>query len=300
MHKENKGIIFGLLGVCGFGLTLPATRVVIPYIDPIFLGLGRAVLAALFAIALLLWFRQKLPTLVQIKKLAIVALGVVVIFPVLSSWAMQYVPASQGGVVLGSLPLATAVAGALIANERPSLPFWLVSIAGSSLVVLYALLQGSGSIHIADLALLGAILAAAVAYAVGGKLSSELGGWQVICWALALALPFIIVPAIYTAPESLIDIPISGYLSFVYLALVSQLLAFFVWYKGLALGGIARVSQTQLLQPFITLLAAVFFLHETIDAQTLIFILLVVCSVWLGKKMPIKEKSTEITEGNHT
>lgn len=291
MQNETKGMIFGLLGVSAFGLTLPATKMVIPFMDPLFIGLGRAVVAALCAIGLLLWFRQKIPNIRQIKQLFVVALGVVVAFPVLSSWAMQYVPAAHGGVVLGILPLATAVAGALISHERPSTAFWLVSTTGSVLVITYALMQGSGSMHIADLALLGAVIAAATAYAVGAKLSKELGGWQVICWALVLALPFIIVPALYKAPESFANIPIKGYISFFYLAIVSQLLAFFVWYKGLAIGGIARVSQTQLLQPFVTLLASVLLLNETIDAQTGLFILLVVGSVWVGKRMPIAEKS---------
>jgi drug/metabolite transporter (DMT)-like permease len=291
MKNETKGMLLGLIGVSAFGLTLPATRVVVPYLDPIFIGLGRAVLAALFAAILLVWFRQKIPNIKQIYQLLIVALGVVVGFPVFSSWAMQYVPASHGGVVLGVLPLATAVVGVLIGNERPSFSFWLVSVLGSCLVILYALIQGSGGIHMADLALLGAILSAAIGYAVGARLSKDIGGWQVICWALVLAFPFIVMPAISYAPESLSNISLMGYASFLYLALVSQLFAFFVWYKGLALGGIARVSQTQLLQPFITLFASALFLGEVIDIETMIFVFLVVSSVWVGRRMPIRQKA---------
>lgn len=289
MQNETKGMLLGLVGVSAFGLTLPATRVVVPYLDPVFIGLGRAVFAAIVAIALLIWFRQKIPNCRQIKQLAIVALGVVVGFPVLSSWAMQYVPAAHGGVVLGILPLATAVAGVMIGNEKPSIAFWCVSVIGSALVVLYALLQNSGSFHIADAALLGAILSAAIGYAVGAKLTKEIGGWQVICWALTISLPFIFIPALLNSPESLSNIPVSAYACFAYLALFSQLLGFFAWNKGLALGGVARVSQTQLLQPFITLLASVFFLGEMIDTETIVFIFLVVCSVWLGKRMPIEK-----------
>ena len=287
MQNETKGMLLGFIGVSAFGLTLPATRVVVPYLDPVFIGLGRAVVAAIVAIVFLAWFKQKIPNSRQIKQLAIVALGVVVGFPILSSWAMQYVPAAHGGVVLGILPLATAVAGVLIGNEKPSVAFWCVSVIGSALVVLYALLQNSGSFHIADAALLGAIFSAAIGYAVGAKLTKEIGGWQVICWALTLSLPFIFVPAVLHSPESFVDIPASAYLCFAYLALFSQLLGFFAWNKGLALGGVARVSQTQLLQPFITLLASVLFLGEVIDTQTIVFIFLVVCSVWLGKRMPI-------------
>ncbi len=287
MQNESKGMILGLVGVCAFGLTLPATRLVVPYLDPFFIGAGRAVIAALVAIVLLLAFKEKIPTPKQLQQIAIIALGVVVGFPFLSSWAMQYVPASHGGVVLGLLPLATAAAGALVSHEKPSLAFWVVSIVGAGLVVVYALIQGSGSLHMADLALLGAILSAALGYAMGGQLSKELGGWQVICWSLVLMLPFMIWPLIATAPESFSGFPTSAYYSFAYLALVSQLLAFFVWNKGLSLGGIARVSQTQLLQPFVTLLASVLFLGELIDTQTVVFIVLVVCFVWLSKKMPI-------------
>ena len=159
------------------------------------------------------------------------------------------------------------------------------------MVVLYALLQGSGEVQLADIALLGAIISAAIGYAVGAKLSKDIGGWQVICWALVLTLPFILIPTISYAPTSFSGISVMGYASFLYLALISQLLAFFVWYKGLALGGIARVSQTQLLQPFITLFASVLFLGEVIDFETMLFVFLVVSSVWLGKRMPIREKA---------
>lgn len=291
MNNDTKGMLLGVIGVSAFGLTLPATRIVIPYLDPIFIGLGRAVLAAFFAAIFLFWFRQPIPNRSQIYQLLVVALGVVVGFPVFSSWAMQYVPASHGGVVLGILPLVTALVGVLIGNERPSISFWVVGILGGCLVILYSLLQGSGGVQIADIALLGAILSAAIGYAVGAKLSKDIGGWQVICWALVLAFPFIIVPTINYAPKSLSNISVMGYASFLYLALVSQLFAFFVWYKGLALGGIARVSQTQLLQPFITLFASALFLGEVIDIETLIFVFLVVSSVWLGKRMPVRQKA---------
>lgn len=290
MKNETKGMLYGVIAVSAFGLTLPATRVVIPYLDPIFIGLGRAVLASLFAAIFLLWFPQTIPNRNQIVQLLIVALGVVIGFPVFSSWAMQYVPASHGGVVVGILPLATALVGVLIGNERPSVLFWVVSFIGSSLVVMYALLQGAGTIHIADIALLGAVISAAIGYAIGAKLSRELGGWQVICWALVLAFPFILIPTINYAPQSLANISVMGFASFLYLALVSQLFAFIIWYKGLALGGIARVSQTQLIQPLVTLLASALFLGEVIEIQTTIFVFLIVGSVWLGKRMPIRQK----------
>lgn len=287
MQNENKGMLLGFIAVCAFGLTLPATRVAVSYFDPIFIGLGRASLAAVVAAILLLIFKVKIPTKRQLVKLAFVAAGVVIGFPVLTSIAMQTLPASHGGVVLGVLPLATAAVGAVVAHERPSLGFWLVGLIGSCLVVTFALTDGVGGIQFADLILLAAIFAAAVGYAVGATLVQELGGWQVICWALVLVFPLNILPAINAAPDEFPAIPMQGWLSFLYLTLISQLCGFFVWYKGLDLGGIARVSQVQLLQPFITLFAAVMLLGESINMMTMVFVLLVVATVWLGKKMPI-------------
>ena len=287
MEDETKGMLLGLLGVVGFGLTLPVTKSVITYLDPIFIALGRAVFAAIFAALILLVFRQPLPNKNQLVQLMIVALGVVIGFPVLSSWAMVYVPASHGGVVLGILPLATAIIGVLIGDERPNRLFWLVSAIGAGLVVLYSLMQGSGGIHMADIALLGAVISAAIGYAVGANLSKSMGSWQVICWALVLSCPFVIIPAISYAPKSLSNIPMSGHLGFLYLALISQLFAFFAWYKGLTLGGIARVSQIQLLQPFITLSVAAMLLGEVISTQSIVFVLLVLAVVWIGKRVPI-------------
>jgi len=291
MKNETKGMVFGLIGMSAFGLTLPATKIAIPFLDPIFIGLGRAAFATLFAGIFLYYYRQAIPNKSQFYKLVIVALGVVVGFPVFSSLAMQYVPASHGGVVAGILPLLTALVGVLIGHERPSIRFWIVSFLGSSLVVIYALLRGSGQLHIADLALLAAVISAAVGYAVGAKLSNELGGWQVICWALIVAFPFIIIPTVIYAPDSFSNLPISTYTSFIYLVLVSQLLAFFAWYKGLAMGGIVRVSQTQLLQPFVTIFASVLLLNEVIDLETIVFVFLIVSTVWLGKKMPIYKRA---------
>ena len=256
MTNESKGMILGFLGVAAFGLTLPATRFIVPYFDPIFIGLGRAVIASVVAAFILIATRQSRPTRHQLMQLSVVALGVVLGFPVLTAWAMETVPASHGGVVLGVLPLATAAAAVIVSREKPSTGFWIFSLIGSIIVVTYSLLQGFGSFQFGDLLLLGAILSAGMGYALGGKLSKELGGWQVICWALVISFPFIIFPAWMQAPEeNFSNLPLIVLLSFLYLALVSQLFGFFLWNKGLALGGIARVSQTQLMQPFVTLVA---------------------------------------------
>jgi len=290
VSEETRGMLLGAVAVVLFGLTLPATRFIVPWFDPIFIGLGRAVVAAILALFLLVLTRQKLPNRSQTYRLFIIALGVVVGFPVLSAWAMQSVPASHGGVVLGILPLATAIAGVIISSEKPSVGFWLSGLVGSALVVAYALFQGVGSFQVGDYALLGAIFSAAIGYAVGGQLSKEIGGWQVICWALVFALPFIFIPAWLQAPDLSVSLPLSVWLSFLYLALVSQLIGFFLWNKGLAIGGVARVSQVQLIQPFVTIVASALLINEAIEMSTFIFSLLVVVTVAIGKRMPILTK----------
>ena len=288
MSDESKGMFLGLVGVVSFGLTLPATRFIIPYFDPVFIGLGRAVIASFVAAFLLIATKQTRPSKKQFYQLFGVASGVVVGFPILSAWAMETVPASHGGVMLGILPLATAIVGALVSNEKPSVAFWICGIVGSAVVIAYSLLQGVGEFQTGDFFLLGAIVSAGTGYALGGKLSKDIGGWQVICWALVISFPFIIVPAWLEAPQEAVgSLPLNVLLSFLYLALVSQLFGFFFWNKGLALGGVARVSQTQLLQPIVTLLASALLINETINVQTIVFATLVIVTVAIGKKMPI-------------
>ncbi len=288
MSDESKGMFLGLVGVVSFGLTLPATRFIIPYFEPVFIGLGRAVIASFVAALLLIATKQTRPSRNQFYQLLGVASGVVVGFPILSAWAMQTVPASHGGVVLGVLPLATAIVGSVVSNEKPSVAFWICGIVGSAVVIAYSLLQGVGEFQTGDFFLLGAIVSAATGYALGGKLSKEIGGWQVICWALVISFPFIIVPAWLEAPQDAFgSLPLNVILSFLYLALVSQLFGFFFWNKGLALGGVARVSQTQLLQPIVTLVASALLINETINVQTIVFATLVIVTVAIGKKMPI-------------
>ena len=291
MTSESRGLFLGTIAVVMFGLTLPVTRLISPYLDPIFIGLGRASFAAILAALFLIISGLPIPSRKQFKQLSLVALGVVIGFPVCSAWAMQSLPASHGGVVLGVLPLATAAASRLVSDERPSLSFWVVGATGSALVVGYSLLQGGGAILIGDLALFLAVLSASFGYAIGGKLSKEMAGWQVISWALVIAFPVTLIPTIYVAPDDLNQIDGTTIIGFVYLALVSQLFGFFIWYKALAIGGIARVSQTQLLQPFVTLLVSTWVLSETVSAITYLFIVAVVAIVAIGKKMPIYSKS---------
>jgi drug/metabolite transporter (DMT)-like permease len=202
---------------------------------------------------------------------------------------MQQLPAAHGGVVLGLMPLATALAGAWRLGERPSIGFWIASIAGSITVVLFAIISGAGQMHWADLILLGAGLAAAVGYAEGGRLAQSLGGWQVICWALVLTAPILVIPTAIAVYRHGLTASPSAWLGFAYVSIISQFLAFFPWYRGLALGGVARVGQVQLLQPFLTIFASALLLGETITPITLAAATIVVMTVALGKQATIQK-----------
>lgn len=285
--SETIGLAYGLLGVLIFSLTLPATRIAVADLNATVVGLGRAVIAALLAIVLLKVTRQPRPTRRHLPSLMIIAAGVIVGFPLLSAWAMQSLPAAHGAIVLGILPLATAMAGALRSGDRPSPAFWCWSSLGSAMVVLFAIGTGGGSLHRADLALLGAVAAAAIGYAEGGRLSRELGGWQVICWALVLAAPVLAVPVLLTIAQQGLHASLQSWLGFGYVSVFSMFLGFFAWYHGLAIGGVARVSQMQLLQPFFTLFAAAVLLHEPITRWTIGTAFMVVLLVALGRTAPI-------------
>jgi len=289
--NETRGLWLGITAVLIFSLTLPVTRLVVDVFDPIFIGLGRAVLAAIVAAVLLMLYRPVLPDRKQVFALCITAAGVVIGFPVLSAWAMQSVHASHGGIMLGMLPLLTALVSVFITQEKPSLGFWLAACLGSLLVIGFALIKGEGSFQFGDIALFGAILSAAIGYAMGGKLSRSMPGWAVICWALVIALPVILLPAFWAFPAHAADIHYSDWIGFLYLALFSQLFGFFLWNRGLAIGGIARVSQAQLLQPFFTLGFSSLMLNEFIDWISIIFAVLVVAVVAVGKRMPVSPGS---------
>ncbi len=291
MNNESKGMWLGFFGIAIFSLTLPATRFITPYFDPVFIGLGRASVAAVMAAIILFIFKQPKPNRQQLKGLAITALGVVIGFPVLTSWAMETVDASHAGVVIAILPLFTALFGALILGEHPSIRFWIIGFIGAAIVTSYALLQGDLSFQKGDLLLLAGSLLGALGYAVGGQLSQQLGGWQVICWVLVLSFPFIIIPTLLAQPDDLTAIPTNVWLSFAYLALMSQLFGFFLWYRGLAIGGIARVSQVQLSQPFLTIIASIILLDESFDLTTIMFAIAIILVIAISRKMPIKTKS---------
>ena len=281
-RNESLGYLLGLIAVVTFAGTLPATRLAVRALDPVFVGLGRAIGAALLGAAFLVLSKQRLPSREEGKSLVVVAAGIVVGFPLLTALAMSYVDASHGGVVLGILPLATAATGALFSEERPSARFWFFALLGTTLVVGYSLSRAGGTLQLADLALFGAILSAGIGYAEGARLCRSLGGLQVISWALVFSAPVLIVPVVMFAPAS-IDLPLESWLGFIYVTVVSQFLGFVPWYHGLALGGIAKVSQTQLLQPFLTIVVSTLLLGEIADIHTWLVAVLVVALVAIGK-----------------
>ncbi len=287
MTRQNIGYIWGMLGVLGFSLTLPATRVAVLDIDPLVVGLGRALIAAILAAILLSLTRQPLPPRSSIPQLFIVILGVVVGFPLLSAIALQTAPASHGAVVTGLLPLATAICGVWRAGERPSVKFWLSAMSGSMLVILFSLLSGSKSLYISDLFLLGAVFAAGLGYAEGAILARTLGSWQVICWALVYSAPLLAIFFIFHGFPLPHYVSNSAYLGFFYVSFVSMFLAFFAWYLGLSIGGIARVGQVQLLQPFLTILASAALLGEKLRVETIFFALCVGLCVLIGKNASV-------------
>lgn len=257
MSRETLGLLLGFVGVCVFAATLPFTHIAVEHLSPLFVTAGRAAVAGLLALATLLILRKPWPKPGLALTMALVALCLVGGFPGFTALAMKSVPASHGGVVLGILPLATSAISTLIAGERPSAAFWLAALAGAGLVIGFTLYEGGGSLGQGDLFLLAAALSSALGYVLSGKLVRRgMPGWEVISWVLVVALPVTIPLAIWSMPEEPIAIPAWSWISFGYVALMSQYLGFFAWNAGLALGGIAHVSQVQLLQTFITLLIA--------------------------------------------
>ncbi|WP_313430838.1 DMT family transporter [Siminovitchia terrae] len=289
-RKEKVGLLLGLVGVICFSLTLPATRVAVEYFGATVVGLGRTIVASILVILVLIIRKEKLPSARQFKSLVIVSLGAVLGFPLLTSWAMESLPVSHGAVELALLPLATAGFAILRAGEVPSLKFWISSIVGSLAVIIYAAYLGFGQLQYADLALLGAVIILGLSYAEGGKLAQELGSWQVIAWAIIIAAPFFIVPVFLNVTGEMLHAPLTAWVSFIYLAVVSQFLAYVAWYSGLAMGGISRVSQIQYLQPFLMITFAALFLNESITLFTILMAVIVVFSVIFGKNAAVVKK----------
>ncbi len=273
------------------------TRLALESFGPVTVSLGRSVIAACVALPILLLTKAPRPDALQWRRLAVVSVGVIVGFPLFSAIAMQYVPASHGAVLNGVLPLLTAVWAAILLGERPSRAFWGWAVLGSLLVVVFALWRGvEGGAGIADLAMLAALVLCGLGYAEGGRLSKQLGGWQTICWALVLSAPVLAVivgVSLWITPPTQI-VP-SALVGMAYVSFGSMLAGFFAWYSGLALGGVARVGQLQLLQPFMTLAAAALFFGETVIPGSWVFALAVVGCVAAGRRASVAPPAAEVT-----
>ena len=312
-QNVKTGLWLGLLGVTLFAATLPMTKLAVgtatdPQLSPWFITFGRAAVAGMLSILYLLrqYTRRldadldpkntafKWPSSAEWGLLAFTACGVVAGFPLFMSLALQYVPSTHGAVVTGLLPLTTAVIAALWFKQKPSTGFWLCAVLGTLLVLGFMVLRsadatGHVSLHTADVFLLLAMLSASLGYIGGARLTPSLGAERVICWVLVLSLPITVPMTWLNLPQNLSAIHPSSWWAFAYVAIFSMWLGFFAWYRGLALGGAVRVSQVQLVQPFLSLLFAVPLLGEKIDTMTLGFALVVIATVFVGKKMPVGE-----------
>ena len=291
LSDETSGMLLGLVGVAIFGLTLPATRLAVADLPPVFIALGRAVAASVLALAWLLARRLPFPPRTALLPLGVVSIGCIIGFPWLTSIALQTLPASHGAVLIGILPLATALFSALRGNEKPSFGFSAMALAGSLLVIAFALHQNGGSFHRADLLMFGAVLLAAVGYTEGARLARTMGGPQVISWALVLSAPLAAPVMLWLSwphMEAIAGAGWKAWLGFAYVSVFSMYIGFFFWYGGMARGGIARVGQVQLVQPFITLAGAWLILGEPLALSNIGFALAVIAVVAAGRKMQVK------------
>jgi drug/metabolite transporter (DMT)-like permease len=287
--REKLGLALGCAGVGLFAGTLPATRLAVSAIDPLFLTAARTTIAGCTGLLLLVLLRRPLPPRPLWGPLLAAGLGSVYGFPILMALAMTSVPAAHGGVVLGIIPLATTAAACLVADERPSLGFWLASLAGAAIVVVFMLRQGGGEgVVLGDLYLLGTVAAGAFAYALSGRLSLSLPGWEVISWQVAMLLPFSAIGAWALWPADLSQVPASAWAGLAYVSFVSQFLAFFVFNAAMAMAGVARVGQLMLLQPFGIVALAAPVNGEPIRLATLAYAAAVVAAVMIAQRMRVR------------
>jgi drug/metabolite transporter (DMT)-like permease len=290
MNDTRRGFALGALGVVIFAMTLPMTRLAVgdvsdPQLPPAFVTAGRAALAGVLSALYLLAVRAPAPPRRMWGTLAVSALGTVVGFPLFLALALRQVDAMHAAVVTGVLPLGTAVVAALVLRQRPSMGFWLCAVLGCGLVLGFAGWQGSGRLSTADGLLLLAVLSTAIAYVAGAQAAVVMPAQHVICWVLVGSLPFTVPAAWWLWPE--LAVRPSAWGGFAYVSVFSMWLGFFAWYRGLALGGVVRVSQVQLIQPFLALLFAVPVLGEKLEPVTVFFALAVIAVVFIGKRMPV-------------
>lgn len=291
---EAAGLLLGLLGVLAFSLTLPMTRFAVAELDPWFLAFGRMAIAGVLSAAWLVVTGAPRPARADVSLLFWSAGGIVVGFPLLSSLALRHIPANHGAIIVGLLPFATSLLATLVYRDRQPARFWICAAIGSALVIAFALRGGDGNgggalISFGNLAMLGAVFAGAIGYVAGARLTARLGGVAAIMWALVFALPLTLPVAIGLAWNDPPHASVAAWGAFAYVTLVSQVIGFFAWYNGLALGGIARVGQVQLLQAFFTIGFAALLFGEHVSPVTWLFALGVVATIALGRSSGAKK-----------
>src|SRR5512135_3216253 len=288
---EKIGLALGVAGVLLFGGTLPATRLAVAALDPLFLSAARAAIAGCAGLLLLLVLRRPMPPRALWHEFMLAGLCTIVGFPVFMGLAMAHVPAAHGGVVLGIIPLATSAAAALVAHERPSLGFWLASMAGAVIVLVFMVRQSdANTIQLGDFYLLGTVISGAFGYALSGRLSMQRPGWEVISWQVTLFLPLSLVAAFTLWPADFTDVPAPAWAGLAYVSLISQFFALFVFNAAMAMGGVARVSQLMLLQPFVIVALSVPVNGERFDVSTLLYATAVVAAVLAGQRMSVTRR----------
>jgi drug/metabolite transporter (DMT)-like permease len=296
MPKKHPllGLLLGLLAVVFFAGSLPATRVAVVVLDPFFVTAARGAAAGLLALCLLAAMRRRIPWR-DLPTLAMIALLLVIAFPAMMAVALTVLPSAHGGVILGLLPIASAVAAVFVAGERPSLFFWVMSFLGAALVVAFSLRGGAIVPAPADLLLFVAVAICGTGYALAGTLSRRMPGWEVISWATALSLPVLLPLTLVLWPESAAAAPWSAWAGLAYVAFISQYLGYWVWNSALASGGVARIAQLQLLQPFATLAIAALVLGEAVDLRMILFATAVVVVVAVGLRARVGTRSSPAT-----
>ena len=289
-NQAARGMFLGFIGVALFSLTLPFTRYLVQYVDPLLIAWGRSVVAGVVSALILRATAQRRPDVAEFKGLLLAIAGIVLGWPTLSSVSMKYAPAAHGAVINGLLPIATATIGALLARQRLTPSFRGLALIGAGLVGGFMLWEGAGSLQAGDAVMLCAVVMGGLGYASGAGVAKTLGGWQTICWALVIALPLTSVLSIgaYLAnPVSITALPATAWLAFAYLALISQLAGFFAWYAGLAMGGVALVSQVQLLQMFMTVAASSLMALDPVPGRTWVFAGAVLCVLLAMRRIQI-------------
>jgi drug/metabolite transporter (DMT)-like permease len=292
MQKNpSLGLLLGLVAVVMFGGSLPATRLAVAHLDPWFVTAARATIAGVLAIGTLAIAQPRYPR-EHTARLALISACLVIGFPLMTAIASVTVPAAHGSVILGLLPLATTIAAVPLAGERPSLFFWILSLIGAGLVAAFAFRDGNVAIVAGDIFLALAVTLTGVGYTLSGVMSRTMAGWQVIAWALLMSMPIAVIATVALWPADAASVPLSSWLGLIYIGVVSQFVGYAFWNVALAIGGVSRVGQLQLLQTFVSMGLAALFIGETVDGEMIAFALAVVAVVALGRRAAVRSKAS--------